>query len=164
MRQVFSFEPLLIGGNPLSVPAIYAMIHFVEKTWGVHYRDGRHRRAGDGAVVKFEELGGTMRYDAKVARIDVEKRGRQARRDAASRSRSGETLAADLVVSNGDYATTYLKLIDKAHRRINRDARGQVPQAEHVADGHLLRLCEARAAIPICGTTTSSSGRATRNC
>ena len=30
MRQVFSFEPLLVGGNPLKVPAIYAMIHFVE--------------------------------------------------------------------------------------------------------------------------------------
>ena len=34
MRRVFSFESLLIGGNPLAVPAIYAMIHFVERTWG----------------------------------------------------------------------------------------------------------------------------------
>ena len=37
MRQVFSFEPLLVGGNPMKVPAIYAMIHFVEKTWGIHF-------------------------------------------------------------------------------------------------------------------------------
>ena len=36
LRQVFSFETLLVGGNP-KVPAIYSMIHFVEKTWGVHY-------------------------------------------------------------------------------------------------------------------------------
>ena len=47
-----------MGGNPLSVPAIYAMIHFVEKTWGIHYAMG-----GTGALVrafvrKFEELGG----------------------------------------------------------------------------------------------------------
>ena len=35
---------------------------------------------------------------------------------------SGEKIAADVVVSNADYATTYLKLVDKAHRRINRDA------------------------------------------
>ena len=40
MRQVFSFEPLLVGGNPMKVPAIYAMIHFVEKTWGIHYAKG----------------------------------------------------------------------------------------------------------------------------
>ena len=72
LRAVFSFEPLLVGGNPLRVPAIYAMIHFVEKTWGVHFAVG-----GTGALVrafvrKFEELGGTMRYDADAARIEVE--------------------------------------------------------------------------------------------
>ncbi len=31
-------------------------------------------------------------------------------------------IAADLVISNADYANTYLRLIDKEHRRINRDA------------------------------------------
>ncbi|RYD28718.1 MAG: phytoene desaturase [Lysobacteraceae bacterium] len=121
MRQVFSFEPLLIGGNPLKVPAIYAMIHFVEKTWGVHFAVG-----GTGAFVaamvrKFEELGGSVRLNAKVDRIDVEKRGRK-RVATGVRLANGETLAADLVVSNADYATTYLRLVDKAHRRINRDA------------------------------------------
>ncbi|HXH17016.1 MAG TPA: phytoene desaturase family protein [Sphingomonas sp.] len=121
MRQVFSFEPLLIGGNPLKVPAIYAMIHFVEKTWGVHFAVG-----GTGALVaamvrKFEELGGSVRLNAKVDRIEVEKRGRKRVATGVTLA-NGETLAADLVVSNADYATTYLKLVDKAHRRINRDA------------------------------------------
>ncbi len=121
MRQVFSFEPLLIGGNPLKVPAIYAMIHFVEKTWGVHYAMG-----GTGALVgamvrKFEELGGSVRLGAKVERIDVQKRGRKRVATGVTLA-SGETLAADLIISNADYATTYLRLVDKAHRRINRDA------------------------------------------
>ncbi len=121
MRQVFSFEPLLIGGNPLKVPAIYAMIHFVEKTWGVHFAVG-----GTGALVKamvrkFAELGGSVRLSAKVDRIEVEKRGRKRVATGVTLA-NGETLAADLVVSNADYATTYLKLVDKAHRRINRDA------------------------------------------
>ncbi|MEN2787286.1 phytoene desaturase family protein [Sphingomonas qilianensis] len=121
MRQVFSFEPLLIGGNPLKVPAIYAMIHFVEKTWGVHFAMG-----GTGALVKalvrkFEELGGTVQLGAQVAKIDVEKRGRKRVATGVTLA-SGERLTADLVVSNADYATTYLKLVDKAHRRINRDA------------------------------------------
>lgn len=47
LRQVFSFETLLVGGNPLRVPAIYAMIHFVEKTWGIHFAMG-----GTGALVQ----------------------------------------------------------------------------------------------------------------
>jgi phytoene desaturase len=120
MRQVFSFEPLLIGGNPLKVPAIYSMIHFVEKTWGVHYAKG-----GTGALVaalvgKFEELGGRLRVNTRVDRIDVEKR--HGKRVATGVTvAGGETLGADLVVSNADYATTYLKMIDRRHRRINRD-------------------------------------------
>jgi phytoene desaturase len=120
MRQVFSFEPLLVGGNPMKVPAIYAMIHFVEKTWGIHFA-----RGGTGALVsamirKFEEMGGALQLNAEVASIDVVKRGGD-RVATGVALKSGEVIAADVVVSNADYATTYMKLIDKAHRRINRD-------------------------------------------
>jgi phytoene desaturase len=130
MRQVFSFEPLLIGGNPLSVPAIYAMIHFVEKTWGIHFAMG-----GTGALVralvrKFEDLGGAMRYNAEVKRIDVTDdagnppSGRFGRRVARGVTLAdGAQLQADLVVSNGDYANTYMKLVDPRYRLINSDTR-----------------------------------------
>ncbi len=121
MRQVFSFEPLLVGGNPMKVPAIYAMIHFVEKTWGIHFAIG-----GTGALVKalirkFEEMGGTVQLNAEVKSINVEKRSGK-RVTTGVTLASGETIAADVVVSNADYATTYMKMIDKQHRTINRDA------------------------------------------
>ena len=120
MRQVFSFEPLLVGGNPMKVPAIYAMIHFVEKTWGIHFA-----RGGTGALVsamvrKLEEMGGVLQLNAEVASIDVVKRGGK-RVATGVTLKSGEVIAADVVVSNADYATTYMRLIDKAYRRINRD-------------------------------------------
>lgn len=120
MRQVFSFEPLLVGGNPLKVPAIYAMIHFVEKTWGVHFAMG-----GTGALVaalvrKLEELGGAVRFGAEVGRIEVAREGGTKRARGVTLA-SGERLAADLVVSNADYATTYLKLVAPENRRWNRD-------------------------------------------
>jgi phytoene desaturase len=123
LRQVFSFEPLLVGGNPLKVPAIYAMIHFVEKTWGIHFAMGGTGALVSGFVRKFEELGGTIRYESEVARIEVE--GSRFGRKVAK----GVTLAdgtryeADLVASNGDYANTYMKLIDRKYRLINQDAR-----------------------------------------
>src|SRR5215212_7785547 len=58
LRQCFSFHPLLIGGNPFDAPSIYAMIHYLERRWGVHYAID-----GTGAIVLamgklFEELGG----------------------------------------------------------------------------------------------------------
>jgi len=116
MRQVFSFEPLLVGGNPMKVPAIYAMIHFVEKTWGIHYAKGGTGALVTALVKKFEEMGGQLRVNAPVQRILVENGVAKGVELA-----SGEKILADVVVSNADYATTYLKLVDKAHRRINRD-------------------------------------------
>ena len=86
LRQVFSFETLLIGGNPMSVPAIYAMIHF-SKTWGVHCMGGTGALV-QGFVKKFEELGGTMRLNAPVDEILVTTK--TARRPVASPAESRE--------------------------------------------------------------------------
>ncbi|MFC4454864.1 phytoene desaturase family protein [Deinococcus sonorensis] len=123
MRQVFSFETLLVGGNPLSVPAIYAMIHFVEKTWGIHYAMG-----GTGALVrafvqKFEELGGQMRYGAGVEQILVDGRVPGRRTARGVRLESGEELLTDVVVSNADWAATNLQLLPRSARVVNTDAR-----------------------------------------
>ena len=50
LRQCFSFHPLLVGGNPFDTTSIYALIHYLEREYGVHYAmggTGRHRgRAG----------------------------------------------------------------------------------------------------------------------
>jgi phytoene desaturase len=127
MRQVFSFETLLVGGNPLRVPAIYAMIHFVEKTWGIHYVMGGTGALVQAFVKKFEELGGKIRYSAPVVSIDVDDGaghapgwfGRRVARGVTLED--GTKLEADLVVSNADYANTYLKLVNAAHRTWNAD-------------------------------------------
>ncbi len=122
MRQVFSFETLLVGGNPLTVPAIYAMIHFVEKTWGIHYVIGGTFALVQAFARKHAELGGTLRLNAPVERILVEqtKRGRRA---MGVRLRSGEEILADVVVSNADYATTYRHLLKEQPRFWNSDRR-----------------------------------------
>nr|WP_218915651.1 phytoene desaturase family protein [Deinococcus maricopensis] len=130
MQQVFSFETLLVGGNPLSVPAIYAMIHFVEKTWGIHYAMGGTGALVDAFVRKYRELGGTLRLAAPVERILVtDDRGRPVRAPLGARVargvrlQGGEELHADVVVSNGDWANTYMKLVEPRARLVNSDAR-----------------------------------------
>jgi phytoene desaturase len=127
LRQVFSFETLLVGGNPLSVPAIYAMIHFVEKTWGIHFAMGGTGALVNGFVRKFEELGGQIQYNTEVKQINVVQEGRK-------KIATGITLAddsvmnADLVVSNGDWATTYGRLIDPKYRFWNSNTRIKLTQ------------------------------------
>lgn len=126
LRQVFSFETLLIGGNPLSVPAIYAMIHFVEKTWGIHYAMGGTGALVQGLVRKFEELGGTLVLGHAVTGLRTETAdGKEpsgwlgARYARGVQLDDGRELPADLVASNADWAHTYLDLVKGRDRFYN---------------------------------------------
>ncbi len=112
LRVVFSFHPLLVGGNPFQSSSIYAMIHYLERRWGVHFAMG-----GTGALVAalvklFEEMGGRLRLNAKVDRLLVENGIAQGVRLAG-----GEELPADLVVSNADVANFYKKAVPAESRR-----------------------------------------------
>ena len=37
LRQAFSIHPLLVGGNPFDTTSIYALIHYLERKWGVYF-------------------------------------------------------------------------------------------------------------------------------
>ena len=54
LRQAFSFHSLLVGGNPFATSSIYALIHALERRWGVWFPQGRHRRPdpGHGGAVR----------------------------------------------------------------------------------------------------------------
>ncbi|GLC28024.1 phytoene desaturase [Roseisolibacter agri] len=120
LRQVFSFHPLLVGGNPFQTTSIYTLIHTLEQRWGVWFAMG-----GTGALVQafvrlFEELGGELRLEADVAEIEVDATRRRA---TGVRLADGTRLRADAVVSNADVASTYLKMVAPAARRRMTDAR-----------------------------------------
>ncbi|MGF1530338.1 MAG: phytoene desaturase [Puniceicoccaceae bacterium] len=118
LRQVFTFEPLLIGGSPLKSSAIYSMIHYLEKTYGVHFAMGGTGALVRGLVRMFEDLGGTIHCNAKVSKIDV-------MNGAVSgvHTEDGRHFPAEIVISNGDVANTYRKLIAPEQRRKWTDRR-----------------------------------------
>jgi len=111
LREVLSFHPLLVGGNPFQSSSIYAMIHYLEREWGVHFAMG-----GTGALVQalvklLEDLGGKMRLNSPVDELLVENGAA-----AGVRLRSGETLRAKVVVSNADVANFYQKKVPASAR------------------------------------------------
>ncbi|MGM0587674.1 MAG: phytoene desaturase [Bacteroidota bacterium] len=111
LRQCFSFHPLLVGGNPFDTTSIYAMIHYLEREWGVHYAMG-----GTGAIVHaFErlitELGGVIHKEAEVEEILVE-----AGTATGIRLKNGNVHKAHYIVSNADVGFTYKNLINPRHR------------------------------------------------
>ncbi len=118
LRQVFSFHPLLIGGNPFQSSAIYSMIHYLERKWGVHFAMG-----GTGALVAalvrlFQDLGGELYLNARVVEIVVEEGAVKGVRTA-----DGRVTKAEVVVSNGDVANMYRKTVSPAVRRKWTDKR-----------------------------------------
>ncbi len=118
LRIVFSFHPLLIGGNPFSVTRVYSLINTLERRWGVHWAMGGTGALVQGLVKLLEERGVDIRLNAPVTRIRVE-----GRRATGVVLQDGEVLDADIVVSNGDAAWTYRNLIDPHERTHWTDRR-----------------------------------------
>lgn len=111
LRRCFSFHPLLVGGNPFATTSIYAMIHYLEREWGVYFAMG-----GTGALVQamvqlFEELGGEIHYNCEVQEILTD-----GRRATGIRLDDGTTHMADHIISNGDVANTYQDLLANGNR------------------------------------------------
>ncbi len=113
LRQVFSFHPLLVGGNPFDTTSIYAMIHYLEREWGVHYAVGGTGAIIDAMVKLFTELGGKIHLNQAVAEILVNDK----RKVTGIALKNGQVVNADIVVSNADVAFTYRNLIAEEYRR-----------------------------------------------
>ena len=109
LRQALSFHTLLVGGNPMTTSAIYALIHKLERDGGVWFAQGGTNQLVAGMVRHFERLGGVLRLSAPVASIDT-----LGDRATGVTLQSGETIAADAVVSNGDLVHTYRTLLAKS--------------------------------------------------
>ncbi|MEM9617868.1 MAG: phytoene desaturase [Pseudomonadota bacterium] len=112
LRTVFSFHPLLIGGNPFTTTAYYCLIAHLESKYGVH-----HALGGTGALVRgmvglIERKGGVIRCNAEVGSIETSNR-----RVTGVTLANGEAITADIVVSNSDPAWTYGKLLKDYPRK-----------------------------------------------
>ena len=104
VRQALSFHSLLVGGNPFDTSALYTLIHYLERKWGVTFP-----RGGTGALVAelvalFRRHGGELRLDCPVDAITV------AGAEHRVTSRAGVDEPFDLVVSNADVHHTYARL------------------------------------------------------
>ena len=111
LREVFSFHTLLVGGDPFKTSSIYALIHALERKWGVWFP-----RGGTGALIRgmvrlFEDLGGTVRMGAKVTSIGVE--GARVR---TVRTADGWSRGFDAVASNADVVHSFRDLLSGSER------------------------------------------------
>ncbi len=118
LRRVFSFQPLLVGGNPYNTTAIYSLIQYLEREWGVHFAMG-----GTGAIIAglarlMNEQGVNVRLGNAVDEITV-------REGVATgvKLNNGQMLSADLIVANADAPFVYKRMLAPEHRRKWTDAK-----------------------------------------
>ena len=113
IRQAFSIHPLLVGGNPFKTTAIYTLIHYLERRWGVFFCMG-----GTGKLVT--ELGALMERQGIniVLGADVDEIMVDQKTAKGVRLSNNRTMDADLVVFGGDPETCYQHLLPNNKPRL----------------------------------------------
>ncbi|NJR77565.1 phytoene desaturase [Sphingomonas sp. 36D10-4-7] len=106
LREALSFHTLLVGGNPMTTSAIYALIHKLERDGGVWFAKGGTNRLIAGMVALFERIGGQVRLGDAVTRIET-----LGDRVTAVETESGWRADVDMVAANADIMHVYRDLM-----------------------------------------------------
>lgn len=111
IRQAFSIQPLLLGGNPLDTTSIYNLIHFLERKWGVFYAMG-----GTGKIIQgFEKL---MKEEQIKIFKNTEVTEIITNGNIAEGIKVGDKkIFADKLIINSDPAYTYKNLIQSNKKK-----------------------------------------------
>ena len=106
LRQAFSIHPLLVGGNPFTTTSIYALIHYLERRWGVYFCMG-----GTGKLVEaLHEL--LLRTGVKVElNVDVAEITLKHGLATGAIATDGRVFNAERVICNGDPPTVYTQML-----------------------------------------------------
>jgi phytoene desaturase len=111
LRQALSFHTLLVGGNPMTTSALYALIHTLEKQGGVWWARGGTNRLVAAMARHFERLGGTLRLHDPVVRVHT-----IGNRATEVETRSGWKERFHAVASNADIVHSYRDLLGGTQR------------------------------------------------
>ena len=106
MRQAFSIHPLLVGGNPFTTTSIYALIHYLERRWGVFFCMGGTGRLVEQLHRLLERAG--VRVELGV---DIESITTSGGLASGATAIDGRHFPADRVICNGDPPTVYQQMM-----------------------------------------------------
>ncbi|MEM6552843.1 MAG: phytoene desaturase family protein [Planctomycetota bacterium] len=120
LRQVFTFQPLLVGGNPFTTSCIYGLIQPLEQRFGVHYAMGGTTAIVDALRGLMERAGIELVLGDAVTRLDT----RSSRAESLTLD-SGRVIPGDLFLSAGDPVTLYTKLLPPKGRHLRTRLRAR---------------------------------------
>ena len=112
LRAAFSIHPLLVGGNPFSTTSIYALIHFLERNWGVYFSVGGTGKLVEELTKLLERKGVTIKYNTDIKHA-FELKGKIEKIEC----KDGSMFYADNFVFNGDPPTFYNEILKSNIRK-----------------------------------------------
>lgn len=133
LAKAFSFHSMFLGLSPFQSLAMYSLITYADLALGMWYPQGGLYRIVEDMLELAQGMGVTIRTNAAAEEILIENG-----RVRGVRLAGGETLFADLVVSNADLPYTYKKLIPASARKAYSDRR--IDSMEYACSGYLLYL------------------------
>lgn len=127
LLQIMEYIMVFLGGSPYKTPALYAMLNYIDFALGTYYPQGGIYTLIEALVKIGEKNGVTFRTECPVAQI-------RTRNGAAVgvTLTSGETIDADVVISNADRHHTETKLLAPSEREYTESYwknRVQAPSA-----------------------------------
>jgi phytoene desaturase len=75
VRQAFSLQTLLVGGNPITTTAIYGLIHAMERKGGIWFAQGGTRKLISELVSLAERQGIRFHYKRRVQSFEMTRSG-----------------------------------------------------------------------------------------
>lgn len=114
MRQAFTIHPLLVGGNPYETTSIYALIHYLERQWGVFFAAGGTGAIVDGLEQLMREEGINIRTKTTVSRVLVENH-----KATGVGLETGEIINSEVVVSNVDPLHLYDHMLPEKYQKVS---------------------------------------------
>lgn len=118
LRRAFSFQPLLVGGNPFSTTNIYSLIHYLERQYGVYFCMGGTAALIEGLRKLLIEEGIEVLLDSQVDTVETSNK-----QVTGVRLSAGMSIPADLVVWNGCPSYLYKHALPGLKRRRWTDKR-----------------------------------------
>jgi phytoene desaturase len=113
LRRIFSMHPLLVGGNPFSTTAIYALILFLEKKWGIHYAMGGTGKIVEALEKLMKEEDITILKNAEVIEFLTKNK-----KITGIQLKNGSIINCDYLICNSDPPNVYKNLI-KSNNQYN---------------------------------------------
>lgn len=104
-KKILQYNIVFLGGNPQNTPAMYSIMAHIDFNLGVWYPKGGMGKLVESLVALAKEQGVTIKIESEVTGFDFDIN------NIKSVKTNKDTIDADYVVMNGDYAYSEMNLL-----------------------------------------------------